>query len=96
MLRPFLPLLVAGLVWLLPTPSAQAAAASPRPPNVVVFLADDAGWGDYSINGNRSLRTPNIDAIGLGGAARANAVEHLVHKAVAAQKQERARTENSC
>ena len=39
-----------------------------RPPNVVVFLADDAGWGDYSINGNQTVRTPNIDSIGLGGA----------------------------
>ena len=68
MLRTALPLALAGLAWLLPAPSATAATPSPRPPNVVVFLADDAGWGDYSINGNRSLRTPNIDAIGLGGA----------------------------
>ena len=32
--------------------------ADPRPPNVVIFLADDAGWGDYGINGNRTVRTP--------------------------------------
>ena len=43
-------------------------AENNRRPNVVVFLADDAGWGDFSINGNRSVRTPNIDSIGLGGA----------------------------
>ena len=49
--------------------AATLHGASPsRPPNVVVFLADDAGWGDYSINGNQSVRTPNIDSIGLGGA----------------------------
>ena len=42
---------------------AQAAA----PPNVVVFLADDAGWGDYSQSGNKQLRTPNIDSIAQGG-----------------------------
>jgi arylsulfatase A-like enzyme len=50
--------------------SAIASAAAPapsRPPNVVVFLADDAGWGDYSINGNQNIRTPNIDSIGSGG-----------------------------
>ncbi|MEX2171648.1 MAG: arylsulfatase [Pirellulales bacterium] len=38
------------------------------PPNVVIFLADDAGWGDYSINGNTTVRTPNIDSIGRDGA----------------------------
>lgn len=48
--------------------SAAAAAGTARPPNVVVFLADDAGWGDYAINGNQNIRTPNIDSIGLNGA----------------------------
>lgn len=36
-------------------------------PNVVVFLADDAGWGDYSHSGNTQLATPNIDAIARQG-----------------------------
>ena len=36
-------------------------------PNVVVFLADDAGWGDYSHSGNRQVATPNIDSIAKGG-----------------------------
>lgn len=39
-----------------------------RQPNVVVFLADDAGWGDYGINGNGQLSTPNIDRIAREGA----------------------------
>jgi arylsulfatase A-like enzyme len=37
-------------------------------PNVVVFLADDAGWGDYGISGNASVATPHIDSIGRDGA----------------------------
>ncbi len=36
-------------------------------PNVVIFLADDAGWGDYSHSGNTQVRTPNIDSIAIGG-----------------------------
>ncbi len=44
-------------------------SAEPSPqPNVVVFLADDAGWGDYGINGNQMANTPNIDSIGRNGA----------------------------
>ena len=38
-------------------------------PNVVVFLADDSGWGDYSINGNANLQTPNIDSLSKAGAS---------------------------
>ncbi len=45
-----------------------AALASAKAPNVVVLLADDAGWGDYSFNGNRQVATPHIDAIAKSGA----------------------------
>ncbi len=45
-----------------------AMAAGPRPPNVVILLADDSGWGDYSFSGNTNLRTPNIDSIARSGA----------------------------
>jgi len=38
-------------------------------PNVVVFLADDAGWGDFSHNGNKQVQTPNIDSLAKGGVA---------------------------
>lgn len=43
----------------------QVGAGSP--PNIVIFLADDAGWGDYSHSGNTQLRTSNIDSIAEGG-----------------------------
>lgn len=45
---------------------AVCSIASAKP-NVVVFLADDAGWGDYSQNGNTQVRTPHIDSIALRG-----------------------------
>ncbi len=44
-----------------------AAAAAARQPNVVVLLADDAGWGDYSHNGNHQLSTPHIDSLAKDG-----------------------------
>ena len=37
------------------------------PPNVVIFLADDQGWGDLSVNGNTNLSTPNIDSLARDG-----------------------------
>jgi len=36
-------------------------------PNIVIFLADDAGWGDFSHSGNTQVRTPHIDSIARGG-----------------------------
>lgn len=51
------------------TVSASANAAENRAakPNVVVFLADDAGWGDYGHSGNLLARTPHIDSLAQGG-----------------------------
>src|SRR6187549_3145093 len=60
-------MLLRSLLLLLALASVAFAAAS-APPNIVVFLADDAGWGDYGINGNKLARTPNIDSIGRDGA----------------------------
>lgn len=47
-------------------PAAGARAADR--PDVVVILADDQGWGDLSINGNTSLKTPHIDSLAKDGA----------------------------
>jgi arylsulfatase A-like enzyme len=38
-------------------------------PNVVVFLTDDQGWGDLSMNGNTNLSTPNVDSLARDGAS---------------------------
>ncbi|HEY2252576.1 MAG TPA: sulfatase-like hydrolase/transferase [Planctomycetaceae bacterium] len=43
------------------------AATCEAAPNVVIFLADDAGWGDYSHSGNHQVATPNIDSIATQG-----------------------------
>jgi len=45
---------------------ATGSSAQARP-NVVIFLADDAGWGDFSHSGNTQVRTPHIDSLAQGG-----------------------------
>lgn len=37
------------------------------PPNIVIIMADDQGWGDLSLHGNPNLSTPSIDALAANG-----------------------------
>lgn len=43
-----------------------AAQAQPRP-NIVIILADDAGYGDFGFQGSREMETPHIDALARQG-----------------------------
>lgn len=45
---------------------------SDSPPNIVIFLTDDQGWGDLSLHGNTNLQTPNIDSLAKDGASFEN------------------------
>ena len=46
----------------------MAHAASPTPPpNVIVILADDVGWGDLGCYGATKTKTPNLDALAKQG-----------------------------
>ena len=56
------------LIAALPLGSNLVAAAAEQRPNVVVFLSDDQGWGDLSVNGNENLETPRIDSLARDGA----------------------------
>jgi arylsulfatase A-like enzyme len=44
-----------------------ACSSALAKPNVVIFLADDAGWGDYSHSGNTQVQTPHIDSLAREG-----------------------------
>jgi arylsulfatase A len=45
--------------------AAMKAAASP--PNVVIVLADDMGWGDLGCYGSTAIPTPNVDELARTG-----------------------------
>lgn len=51
-------LLFTGLVIGIP-----AADVPRRPPNVVVILADDLGYGELGCFGQQKIRTPNLDRL---------------------------------
>ena len=36
-------------------------------PNVIIVLTDDQGYGDFSINGNPVIKTPNVDKLASEG-----------------------------
>jgi len=38
-----------------------------NPPNIVLVMADDQGWGDMAYNGHPHLKTPNFDALARQG-----------------------------
>lgn len=42
-------------------------AAAERPPNMIVIMADDVGWGDLSCYGATAVRTPHIDRLAREG-----------------------------
>ena len=59
-------------IWALCLLIASGLAACVRaepagPPNVLIILADDQGWGDLSLHGNKDLSTPNIDSLARDG-----------------------------
>lgn len=53
------------LVLLVPQSSLWSAESSK--PNIVVFLADDMGWGDSATYGNELIKTPNLDKLASQG-----------------------------
>lgn len=47
--------------------SLPALAVAADRPNVLVFLSDDVGWGEYGFQGATDIPTPNIDSIARNG-----------------------------
>lgn len=45
----------------------QAQASAERPPNIIIFYADDLGYGDLGSYGAEGLPTPNVDRLAEQG-----------------------------
>ncbi|HUG93588.1 MAG TPA: arylsulfatase [Planctomycetaceae bacterium] len=54
--------LAAAVAMLLPSPAAFSAEDS-APPNVVLIVTDDQGYGDVGAHGNTMIRTPHLDRL---------------------------------
>jgi arylsulfatase A-like enzyme len=61
------PILLAIALLTLPAGTAARAADPPRPPNIVLILADDLGYGDLGSYGQKKIRTPNLDRLASEG-----------------------------
>jgi arylsulfatase A-like enzyme len=63
-----------GLASLAAIPNLlSAATSSAKRPNIVLFLVDDLGWGDFGCYGDTFHETPNIDRLASGGMKFTNA-----------------------
>ncbi|MFM8395672.1 MAG: sulfatase-like hydrolase/transferase, partial [Acidobacteriota bacterium] len=63
-------LLLAILLLLLPAlplPVTEQTRAAARRPNIIFIQADDLGYGDLSVYGQRHFRTPNLDRMAAEG-----------------------------
>ncbi len=45
----------------------NASRQKAQPPNIIIIMADDLGYGDIGCYGSTKIKTPNIDALAKGG-----------------------------
>lgn len=62
----FLGVLFMSACWIV-CPRGHATDAAGRPPNIVLVVADDLGYGELGCYGQKSIRTPHLDALAKQG-----------------------------
>lgn len=56
---------IACCLWLAAVLSSGSSVAAP--PNVVLIIGDDQGWGDYGFMGHPAIQTPRLDRLASEG-----------------------------
>lgn len=59
--------LISLSLLLLFSDSITVSAQNKTPPNIILIIADDLGYGDLASYGNKNVHTPNIDSLGVQG-----------------------------
>ncbi|MHC5004847.1 MAG: sulfatase-like hydrolase/transferase, partial [Planctomycetota bacterium] len=59
--------LAAAVLVIRPSLAAAVAPDDPRPPNVLLILADDLGYAELGCYGQQIIRTPHIDRLAAEG-----------------------------
>lgn len=60
-------------LFLLPVIPLATFAGEPEKPNILIILADDAGYADFGFMGSHEIKTPNLDALAAHGCAFSDA-----------------------
>ena len=73
----------------------SAALAADRPPNIVLILVDDLGYGDVGCFGAKDIRTPNIDALAKQGTRFTNFYVCLLYTSPSPRDRQKSRMPSS-